>query len=114
MHPLNPSVYGMQHDRKVSLSKLGRSYGQPRLFRMAKTLCITLKEEIKRETVRLADEPVLAMIGMDNITCLSKGALDASRLEKCVRAKCHDIMPRQKTGIQKKAIEKHNPFLRSR
>jgi len=85
MHLSNPSVYGIRHDRKVSLSKLGRSYGQPILFRMAKTLCITLQEEIKRETVRLADEPVIAMMGMDNITYLSQGALDASRLEQCVR-----------------------------
>ncbi len=47
MHPSNPSAYGLRHDRKVSLSKLGRSYCQPISFRMAKTLCITPKEEIK-------------------------------------------------------------------
>ena len=106
MHPLNSSAYGLRHDRKVSLSKLGRSYGQPISFRMAKTLCITPKEEIKRETVRLADEPVVAMMGMDNITYPSKGALDASGLGKCVR-RIAVTNAREKRGIQTKAIEKH-------
>ena len=64
MHLLNPSAYGLRHDEKVPLSKLGRSCSQPIPSRMAKTHCITLSEEIKRETVRPADEPVVAM--MDN------------------------------------------------
>ena len=109
MHPSDPSAYGLRHDRKVSLSKLGRSYCQPISFRMAKTLCITQTEEIKRETVRLADEPVVAMMGMDNITYPSKGALDASGLVKCVR-RIAAINAREKTGIQTKAIEKHGPI----
>jgi len=109
MHPSDPSAYGLRHDRKVSLSKLGRSYCQPISLRMAKTLCITQTEEIKRETVRLADEPVLAMMGMDNITYLSKGALDASGLVKCVR-RIAVINAQEKTGILAKAIEKHGPI----
>ena len=76
---------------------------------MAKTLCITQREEIRRETVRLADEPVVAMMGMDNITYLSKGALDASGLVKCVR-RIAVTNAREKTGIQTKAIEKHGPI----
>lgn len=68
---------------------------------MAKTLCITQTEEIKREMVRLADELVVAMMGMDNITCPSKGALDASGLVKCVR-RTAVINAREKTGIQKR------------
>ena len=106
VHPSDPSAYGLRHDRKVSLSKLGRSYCQPISFRMAKTLCITQTEEIKRETVRLADEPVVAMMGMDNITYPSKGALDASGLVKCVR-RTAVTNAREKTGILTKAIEKH-------
>lgn len=101
MHPSDPSAYGLRHDRKVSLSKLGRSYCQPISFRMAKTLCITQPEEIKRETVRLADEPVVAMMGMDNITYLSKGALDASGLVKCVR-RTAVTNAQQKKGILRK------------
>ena len=101
MHLLTPSVYGIRHDRKVSLSKLGRSYCQPISFRMAKTLCITRSEEIKRETVRLADEPVVAMMGKDNITYLSKGALDASGLVKCVR-RIAVTNAHQKKGILRK------------
>ena len=66
--------------RRSHLSKLGRSYGQPISFRMAKTLCITLGGN-QRETVRLADESIVAMMDMDNITYLSKAALGANGQE---------------------------------
>ena len=59
------------------LSKLGRSYSQPISFRTAKTLCITLRGN-QRETVRLADESIVAMMDMDNITYPSKRTLGAN------------------------------------
>jgi len=88
---LNPSVYGMRHDRNVSLSKLGRSYDQPILFRMAKTHSYNFTKEIEREVVRLADEPVVAMKDMDNITYPSKGALDVSSRENMCKNHPHSI-----------------------
>ena len=88
---LNPSVYGMRHDRRASLSKLGRSYGQPILFRMAKTHSYNFTKEIEREVVRLADEPVVAVKDMDNITYPSKGALDVSSWDNMCKNHPHSI-----------------------
>jgi len=72
MHLLDRSAYGLRHGRKVLLSKLGRSHGQPTPFHMAKTLCIThtVLGKSKGISVRLADGPIVAMIDKDNITYL--------------------------------------------
>jgi len=75
MNLLNPSAYGLWHDKKDILSKLGKSHGQPIPFCMAKILRITYWE-IKGRPRRLADESVVAMRDMDNITYPSKGTLD--------------------------------------
>jgi hypothetical protein len=59
---MDPPVYGLRHDKIVSLAKLGESYDRPILFRMAMTPRISETHESKEEIIGLADRGVVAMM----------------------------------------------------
>ena len=78
---------------------------------MAKTLCITQTEEIKRETVRLADKPVVEMMGMENITYPSKGKKKGrgNRMIPLVQDRFLLFLTRTPTARAVVAMRKPNP-----
>jgi len=62
MQLMDPPVYGLRHDKIVSLAKLGESYDQPILCRMATIPRISEIHESKEEIIGLADRGVVAMM----------------------------------------------------
>jgi hypothetical protein len=66
MHPSNPSAYGLRHDRKGFIIKAGKVLRSANTIPHGKDPLYNSNRGNQRETVRLADESVVAV--MDRTT----------------------------------------------